>query len=246
MQFVCLLVIKYLYLRQIVEGTTFLLFNTKITRFMEKEQLLSAMTERLGTTGLSERTISEYVDNILPTITSDEMVNDGFWNIHTKILKSLEGNLNHDVANRVNAFKSEWEKNNPKPQDPKPKEQPKEDPNMELYKTLVQKIENLEKQNAETFFKNTVSDLRGKVLNKADELRVSNRNLWNDAVGAVVYREGMTENELLTEAKVIYESKQKAYFGDSAVPYSAGSASNQKAAEADLDAYFARKGVVKS
>lgn len=235
MQFVCLLVIKYLYLRQIVEGTTFLLFNTKITRFMEKEQLLSAMTERLGTTGLSERTISEYVDNILPTITSDEMVNDGFWNIHTKILKSLEGNLNHDVANRVNAFKSEWEKNNPK-----------EDTNMELYKTLVQKIENLEKQNAETFLKNTVSDLRGKVLNKADELRVSNRNLWNDAVGAVVYREGMTENELLTEAKVIYESKQKAYFGDSAVPYSAGSASNQKAAEADLDAYFARKGVVKS
>lgn len=202
---------------------------------MEKEQLLSAMTERLGTTGLSERTISEYVDNILPTITSDEMVNDGFWNIHTKILKSLEGNLNHDVANRVNAFKSEWEKNNPK-----------EDTNMELYKTLVQKIENLEKQNAETFLKNTVSDLRGKVLNKADELRVSNRNLWNDAVGAVVYREGMTENELLTEAKVIYESKQKAYFGDSAVPYSAGSASNQKAAEADLDAYFARKGVVKS
>ena len=126
------------------------------------------MTERLGTTGLSERTISEYVDNILPTITSDEMVNDGFWNIHTKILKSLEGNLNHDVANRVNAFKSEWEKNNPKPQDPKPTEQPKEDPNMELYKTLVQKIENLEKQNAENFLKNTVSDLRGKVLNKAE------------------------------------------------------------------------------
>ena len=68
------------------------------------------MTERLGTTGLSERTISEYVDNILPTITSDEQVNDGFYGMHTKILKSLEGNLNHDVASKVNAFKSEWER----------------------------------------------------------------------------------------------------------------------------------------
>lgn len=213
---------------------------------MEKEQLLSAMTERLGTTGLSARTISEYVDNILPTITSDEMVNDGFWGIHTKILKSLEGNLNHDVANRVNAFKSEWEKNNPTKKEEQPVETQKKDPQVELYETLVKKIESLEKQNAENFLKNTVSDLKGKVLNKADELRVSNRNLWNDAVGAVVYREGMTESELLTEAKVIYESKQKAYFGDGAVPYSAGSASNQKAAEADLDAYFARKGVAKS
>lgn len=201
------------------------------------------MTERLGTTGLSERTISEYVDNILPTITSDEQVNDAFWGVHTKILKSLEGNLNHDVANRVNAFKSEWEKNNPKPQDPAPKDPPQKDSQMELYEALVKKIENLEKQNAENFLKNTVSDLKGKVLNKADELRVSNRNLWNDAVAAVVYRENMTESELLTEAKTIYESKQKAYFGDSAVPYSIGSAGSQKAAEADLDAYFAKKGI---
>ena len=203
------------------------------------------MTERLGTTGLSERTISEYVDNILPTITSDEQVNDGFYGMHTKILKSLEGNLNHDVASKVNAFKSEWEKNNPKPTEPKPTDPPKKDPNLELYETLVKKIENLEKQRAEDFLKTTVSDLKEKVLNKAEELRVSNRNLWNDAVSAVVYRDGMTESDLLSEAKGIYESKQKAYFGDGAVPYSTGSASNQKAAEADLDAYFAKKGIAK-
>lgn len=214
---------------------------------MEKEQLLSVLTERLGTTGLSERTISEYVDNILPTITSDEQANDGFYGMHTKILKSLEGNLNHDVAHRVNAFKSEWEKNNPKPADPNPNpnDPSKKDPNMELYETLVKKIENLEKQRAEDTLKTTVSDLKSRVLSKADELKVSNRNLWTDAVGAVVYREGMTESELLYEAKNIYESKQKAYFGDGAVPYSTGSASNQKAAEADLDAYFAKKGIAK-
>lgn len=199
------------------------------------------MTERLGTTGLSGRTISEYVDNILPTITSDEQVNDAFFGVHTKILKSLEGNLNHDVANRVNAFKSEWEKNNPKKDVPEP---PKDD-NKELYEALVKKIENLEKQRAEDSLKTTVSDLKGKVLNKADELRVSNRNLWNDAVESVVYRDGMTESDLLAVAKNVYESKQKAYFGDGAIPYSAGSTSNQKAAEADLDAYFAKKGIVK-
>lgn len=211
---------------------------------MEKEQLLSEMTGRLGTTGLSERTVSEYVDNILPTITSDEQVNDAFWDMHTRILKSVEGNLNHDVANRVNTFKAEWEKNNPKKQEP-PKQEPPKEPQMELYEALVKKIESLEKQNAESNLKATVSEIKGKVLSKADELKVSNRNLWNDAVSAVVYGEGMTESDMLVKAKEIYESKQKAYFGDGAVPYSTGSSSNQKKAEEDLDAYFAKKGIVK-
>lgn len=211
---------------------------------MEKEQLLSEMTGRLGTTGLSERMVSEYVDNILPTITSDEQVNDAFWDMHTRILKSVEGNLNHDVANRVNTFKAEWEKNNPKKQEP-PKQEPAKEPQMELYEALVKKIESLEKQNAESNLKATVSEIKGKVLSKADELKVSNRNLWNDAVSAVVYSEGMTESDMLVKAKEIYESKQKAYFGDGAVPYSTGSSSNQKKAEEDLDAYFAKKGIVK-
>ncbi len=211
---------------------------------MEKEQLLSEMTGRLGTTGLSERTVSEYVDNIMPTITSDEQVNDAFWDMHTRILKSVEGNLNHDVANRVNTFKAEWEKKNPVKQEP-PKQEPPKDSQTELYEALVKKIESLEKQSAESNLKATVSEIKGKVLSKADELKVSNRNLWNDAVSAVVYSEGMTESDMLVKAKEIYESKQKAYFGDGAVPYSTGSSSNQKKAEEDLDAYFAKKGIVK-
>jgi hypothetical protein len=210
---------------------------------MEKEKLLSELKNKVGTTALSDRTIDEYVTSILPMYGNADSVEEHVLNMHSSILKSFEGNLNHEVASKVNTFKSEWEKNNPKPQDLAPKDPPQKDSQMELYEALVKKIENLEKQNAENFLKNTVSDLKGKVLNKADELRVSNRNLWNDAVAAVVYRENMTESELLTEAKTIYESKQKAYFGDIAVRYSIGSAGSQKAAEADLDAYFAKKGI---
>ena len=101
--------------------------NTNIKLDMEKEQLLSEIKSKLGTTSLSERTLSEYVANILPTITSDEQVNDTFYAAHTAILKSLEGQLNKDVADRVKVAQSEWEKNrqtptpnpNPNPTDPK-------------------------------------------------------------------------------------------------------------------------------
>ena len=101
---------------------------------MEKEQLLSELKTKLGTTSLSERTLSEYVGNVLPTITSDEQVNDTFYAAHVGILKSIEGQLNKDVADRVKTAKSEWEKNhpshNPNP-NPNPTD-PKNEPNKEL------------------------------------------------------------------------------------------------------------------
>ena len=52
---------------------------------MEKEQLLSELKTKLGTTSLSERTLSEYVGNVLPTITSDEQVNETFYAAHVGI-----------------------------------------------------------------------------------------------------------------------------------------------------------------
>ena len=101
---------------------------------MEKEQLLSELKTKLGTTSLSERTLSEYVGNVLPTITSDEQVNDTFYAAHVGILKSIEGQLNKDVADRVKTAKSEWEKNHPSPNpnpNPNPTD-PKNEPNKEL------------------------------------------------------------------------------------------------------------------
>ena len=101
---------------------------------MEKEQLLSELKTKLGTTSLSERTLSEYVGNVLPTITSDEQVNDTFYAAHVGILKSIEGQLNKDVADRVKTAKSEWEKNHPSPNpnpNPNPTD-PKNEPNKKL------------------------------------------------------------------------------------------------------------------
>lgn len=102
---------------------------------MEKEKLISELKTKLGKTSLSERTLSEYVGNILPTITGDEQVNDTFYAAHVGILKTLEGQLNKDVADRVKIAQSEWEKNHPKPQDPNPNPtptEPKGEPNKDL------------------------------------------------------------------------------------------------------------------
>ena len=44
-------------------GALFLFINLKI---MEKEQILSAINEKLGNTNFSEKTISDYIDANLP------------------------------------------------------------------------------------------------------------------------------------------------------------------------------------
>lgn len=199
---------------------------------MEKEALLSELTSKIGTTSLSERTISEYVDNIFSTITSDEQVNDAFWQIHTNILKSFNGNLNHEVSTRVNTFKSEWEKAHSKPEPPKvdpPK--PEDDP----IAKLTAEIESLKKLNAETQKKSEFSAIQHSVLTKADELKVSNKNLWNDSVLSISNSEGLTAESMLEEAKKVYERRLKSYIGDSAAPYG-GASTAQRIDEAKANA----------
>jgi len=181
---------------------------------MEKEKLLSELKTRVGTTALSDRTIDEYATSILPMISSEEMVNDSFWNAHTTILKSFEGNLNHEVANRVNVFKSEWEKNHPQTPPP-PQETPKDD----KYEILLKEIEGLKKANEESQKKSAMESLRAQALSKGGDLNVSNKNLWKDCVSAASIGDDSTIDSVLEQVKKDYETRLKSYVGDGAIPY---------------------------
>ena len=174
---------------------------------------MSELKVRVGTTALSDRTIDEYASSILPMIASDEMVNDAFWSAHTAILKSFEGNLNHEVASKVNVFKSEWEKNHPTPPIPPTEEKD------EKYENLLKEIENLKKASEESLKKSAIESLRNQALTKGDELNVSNKNLWKDCVKSVAIGNDDTSDNVLEQVKKEYEARLKSYIGDGAIPY---------------------------
>lgn len=77
---------------------------------MEKEKIISALKEKLGTTQLSERTINDYA-NGLATL-ADEVLTDEFLTAQVATLKSFEGQLNHDIAEKV----EDWKKQHPAPE----------------------------------------------------------------------------------------------------------------------------------
>ena len=70
---------------------------------MEQEQILSNLREGLGQTSLSERTISDFASVL--EVPEDETLHGDFFSKQVKILKTVEGQLSHDVATKVEDFK---------------------------------------------------------------------------------------------------------------------------------------------
>lgn len=208
---------------------------------MEKEQLLSALKAKLGTTGLSERTLSEYVANILPTITSDEQVNDTFYAAHVGILKSLDGQLNKDVADRVKVAQSEWEKNHPNPQpnpNPNPAD-PKNEPNKEneelkaMIAKLTERLDNQDKRNAE---KNLLDGVKSAMKAKgATDDAVMLYTFKGVSIDTTKSVDELTESFLKD-----YDANYKTLRGDGASPRNGDGNPNPKE-DKFLDDYFARK-----
>lgn len=110
---------------------------------MEQETLVTRLTETIGETNLSERTISEYAKSIMPMITTDEMVNDAFLETHGNILKTIGGQLRHDLADGIEKFKKDYK---PETEKQKPKQQPSGD---DKYEALMAEIKNLKENIAE-------------------------------------------------------------------------------------------------
>ena len=208
---------------------------------MEKEQLLSELKTKLGTTSLSERTLSEYVGNVLPTITSDEQVNDTFYAAHVGILKSIEGQLNKDVADRVKTAKSEWEKNHPTPTpnpNPNPTD-PKNEPNKELeeMKSMIaamqQKLEAADKAKLSSEMMASVKSAM-KAKGATDEA-VMLYTFKGENIDTTKSVEELTESYLKT-----YDASYRTLRGDGASPRNGDGNPNLKE-DKFLDDYFARK-----
>jgi hypothetical protein len=208
---------------------------------MEKEQLLSELKSKLGTTSLSERTLSEYVGNVLPTITSDEQVNDAFYVAHVGILKSMEGQLNKDVADRVKSARSEWEKTHPTPTpnpNPNPTD-PKDEPNKELeeMKSMIaamqQKLDAADKAKLSSeLLANVKSAMKAK---GATDEAVMLYTFKGESIDTTKSVDELTESYLKT-----YDVNYKTLRGDGASPRN-GDGNPTAKEDKFLDDYFARK-----
>ena len=79
---------------------------------MEKEVLISALKEKSGVDNLSERTIDEVATLFLPQFADDEKITDESWTFPVQMVKTMSGQLRHDLSGGINDFKTKFETEN--------------------------------------------------------------------------------------------------------------------------------------
>ena len=76
---------------------------------MEKNLLIQNLKSKAGIDNLSDRTFDEIATAYLPMFADDEKITDETWNLPVTVLKSMSGQLRHEVAEGITKGKTQWE-----------------------------------------------------------------------------------------------------------------------------------------
>lgn len=76
---------------------------------MEKNLLINTLKTKAGVDNLSERTLDEVATAYLPMFADDEKITDDSWAIPVQVLKTMSGQLRHEVAEGITKGKTQWE-----------------------------------------------------------------------------------------------------------------------------------------
>lgn len=76
---------------------------------MEKNLLIENLKAKAGIDNLSDRTYDEVATVLQPMFADDEKITDESWNLPIQMLKSMSGQLRHEVADGISKGKAQWE-----------------------------------------------------------------------------------------------------------------------------------------
>lgn len=109
---------------------------------MEKEQILSMLTEKLGETSFSEQSLSKYVDLNMPSEGTEP--DEAYWTKHVNILSTFQGQYNHDVASEVTkqteAKINEYKKTSGTPEDGEEEKKSTDSPEMKDIRAMLEEL----------------------------------------------------------------------------------------------------------
>nr|DAV19581.1 MAG TPA: hypothetical protein [Caudoviricetes sp.] len=206
---------------------------------MTKEELLAKISEKLGKTSLSERTLNSYVENIFKTVSDDSQINDVFLESHVGILKSVEGQLSHDIAEGL--------KN--KPNEPTGPINPKPSPSDDSIKKILEMISEVKSENSklrerldnektlkdEQQYKQAVSDaVKGK--------GIKNVYILKQVMARKKFDVNKPVEEAVEETLKDYDAEYKDCFGSGGAPREVNNGlGDDEITKKSLDAFFEKK-----
>ncbi len=184
---------------------------------MTKEELLTALRGQLGTnSNISERTLDTFSEQMATAMGSEFSMTDSFVESQVGILRSVGGQLSHDISAGI----EEWKKKNPMTTtNPQQQSQQGGEAQTELSK-LMEKLNGLEERlNGEASAKrladykaNVTAALKKKLGND------SNDYIINNVVNSTEFDTSKDVASVVDSVEQSYNAEYKKCFGNSKAP----------------------------
>ena len=200
---------------------------------MTREELLALVNKEVDTTKfkeLSQKTIDEELDDVLEDFGDDEEANSKLVTKLANRLKRINGNLHKNISDEVKKSKEEAErKKKEEEEERKRKEAAKNGDPDDKYSKLLEKLEALEKANAErdkkAARKATIESVKAGLKDKFDKANLEMNDFFLDtALSKLEISDDADVAELVSTAENIYTADYKRANGGNAVPRKGSSA----------------------
>ena len=195
---------------------------------MTREELLALVNKEVDTTkfkSLSQKTINEELDDVLEDFGDDEAANAKLVTKLANRLKRMDGNLHKNVSDEIKKSKEEAErKKKEEEEEHRRKEANKDDDPDDKYSKLLEKLEALEKANAErdkkAARKATIESVKAGLKDKFDKANLEMKNYFlNAAIAKLeIPDEDADIDDLVSKAERIYTAEYKEATGENGIP----------------------------
>lgn len=202
---------------------------------MTKEELLEALTASLGKTGLSDRTVDDYATRVA-TLNAEVELTDAFTEAHAAVLRSVSGNLSHDIAAGIEDWKKQHPTADPKPAAPTGLEAvlSRLEAMAKEQTALKERLDGTAKEAAEkTYRESLLAELR--------KQGAKNEYLLTQAVAGKALDTEKPVAEAAGDYLAAYDAAYKQCFGEGAAPRHGDGGSGGGGGGKALDAFFSKK-----
>lgn len=161
---------------------------------IQKTEILESLKEKYAKNSqISERTINEVLETLMPIVTEETSAED-FLKIADPIFNTIAGNVRKDVADALRKAKEA----KPAPKDePKKEEEPQDDDEPKWVKLLMQKIESYDRRFAEEDKRRAAEQVRKSAFAKAN---IYPQNVLEAAADGFDFSQENAEAEFIEKA----------------------------------------------
>lgn len=178
----------------------------KFTKEDARKDLMSKIPNKGQTLQLSERSINEMLDTLMPLVANDETELSDFVEKVLPTFRTADGNVRHEVSAGINKYKEE----NPLPTPPKVEEPKDED---EATKALKAQLEAMQKRLDDADREKKETETRKSFISKVKEKGVKDSEWVKSYVSELTIGEGFDVDARVDACVKLY-NKTKASSGN--------------------------------